>query len=93
MELVIFNYGQVARTTPEMEPPSPNFPTTPTGGRLSLDKFDVHQPLLHVCCHRCTSFVKLIEPKFPFQEMIASYQQLRGVKALVEASPQVHRKS
>ncbi|GFX09690.1 hypothetical protein TNCV_652901 [Trichonephila clavipes] len=26
---------------------SPNFPTTPKGGRLSLDNFNVHWPLLH----------------------------------------------
>ncbi|GFV73213.1 hypothetical protein TNCV_2374851 [Trichonephila clavipes] len=27
---------------PEMAPPSPSFHTTPTGGRLSFDRFNVH---------------------------------------------------
>ncbi|GFT26777.1 hypothetical protein TNCV_3709651 [Trichonephila clavipes] len=33
--LVILNQGQVTRTTPDLVPLSPNFPTTPTGGHLS----------------------------------------------------------
>ncbi|GFT00636.1 hypothetical protein TNCV_141811 [Trichonephila clavipes] len=33
------------RTTPELAPSSSNFHTTPTGGHLSLDRFNVHQPL------------------------------------------------
>ncbi|GFS85748.1 hypothetical protein TNCV_2974251 [Trichonephila clavipes] len=33
--------------TPDLVSPSPNFHTTPTGERLSLDIFKVHQPLLH----------------------------------------------
>ncbi|GFV61456.1 hypothetical protein TNCV_2937981 [Trichonephila clavipes] len=45
MGLVIFNHGQVTRTTPELAPSSPNFDTTPTGGRLSHDRFDVHRLL------------------------------------------------
>ncbi|GFX32852.1 hypothetical protein TNCV_889881 [Trichonephila clavipes] len=32
---VILNHGQVAWTTPEVAPPSPNYHTTPTGGRFS----------------------------------------------------------
>ncbi|GFU71989.1 hypothetical protein TNCV_2999721 [Trichonephila clavipes] len=32
---VILNHGQVTWTTPELEPPSPNYHTTPTGGRFS----------------------------------------------------------
>ncbi|GFW30178.1 hypothetical protein TNCV_1054891 [Trichonephila clavipes] len=32
---VILNYGQVTWTTPELAPPSPNYHTTPTGGRFS----------------------------------------------------------
>ncbi|GFU79338.1 hypothetical protein TNCV_2138611 [Trichonephila clavipes] len=32
---VILNHGQVTWTTPEMAPPSPNYHTTPTGGRFS----------------------------------------------------------
>ncbi|GFV07468.1 hypothetical protein TNCV_1738231 [Trichonephila clavipes] len=39
-DLVIVNYGQVTKTTPEQaappSPPSPN--TTPTGGRLSFQQ-------------------------------------------------------
>ncbi|GBN07690.1 hypothetical protein AVEN_16648-1 [Araneus ventricosus] len=35
-DLVIFNQGQVTRTTPELAPPSPNFHTTLTGGRLAI---------------------------------------------------------
>ncbi|GFY31084.1 uncharacterized protein TNCV_4359911 [Trichonephila clavipes] len=31
---VILNHGQVTWTIPEMAPPSPNYPTTPTGGRF-----------------------------------------------------------
>ncbi|GFV82633.1 hypothetical protein TNCV_1618621 [Trichonephila clavipes] len=34
-DLFILSHGQVARTTPEMTPFSPNYHTTPTGGRLS----------------------------------------------------------
>ncbi|GFV70887.1 hypothetical protein TNCV_3040821 [Trichonephila clavipes] len=37
-DLVIFNYGQATRVTPEMVPP-PKFHTTPTGRRLSIDRF------------------------------------------------------
>ncbi|GBM19737.1 hypothetical protein AVEN_888-1 [Araneus ventricosus] len=29
------NRGQMTRATPELEPPSPNFHTTPTGGHLA----------------------------------------------------------
>ncbi|GFU13319.1 hypothetical protein TNCV_3843231 [Trichonephila clavipes] len=32
---VILNHGQVTWTTPELLPPSPNYHTTPTGGRFS----------------------------------------------------------
>ncbi|GFY00548.1 hypothetical protein TNCV_2139451 [Trichonephila clavipes] len=32
---VILNHGQVTWTTPELVPPSPNYHTTPTGGRFS----------------------------------------------------------
>ncbi|GFX75767.1 ATP-dependent DNA helicase [Trichonephila clavipes] len=42
-DLVIVNHGKVTRTTPELDPPSPNFRTTLTGGRLSLDTFNVHR--------------------------------------------------
>ncbi|GFU01762.1 transposable element Tcb2 transposase [Trichonephila clavipes] len=34
-DLVILNHGHVKRMTPELEPLSPNFHTTATGGRLS----------------------------------------------------------
>ncbi|GFW73174.1 hypothetical protein TNCV_484001 [Trichonephila clavipes] len=33
---VILNHGQVTWTTPELAPPSPNYHTPPTGGRLSF---------------------------------------------------------
>ncbi|GFU91501.1 hypothetical protein TNCV_2542691 [Trichonephila clavipes] len=46
-DLVILNHGQVTKTTPKLAPSSPNFRTIPTGGRLSIDRFNVHQPLLH----------------------------------------------
>ncbi|GFS55499.1 hypothetical protein TNCV_1627481 [Trichonephila clavipes] len=32
---VILNHGQVTWMTPEMAPPSPNYHTTPKGGRFS----------------------------------------------------------
>ncbi|GFV61856.1 hypothetical protein TNCV_4106611 [Trichonephila clavipes] len=35
------------RATPELAHPFPNFRTTPMGGRLSLDIFNVHRPPLH----------------------------------------------
>ncbi|GFV59618.1 hypothetical protein TNCV_228591 [Trichonephila clavipes] len=35
------NHNQVTKTTPELAP-SPNFPITPTGGRLSFDIFNEH---------------------------------------------------
>ncbi|GFX50450.1 hypothetical protein TNCV_770221 [Trichonephila clavipes] len=34
-DYVILNHGQVTWTTPELAPPSPNYHTTPTGGRFS----------------------------------------------------------
>ncbi|GBN59774.1 hypothetical protein AVEN_76855-1 [Araneus ventricosus] len=44
MDLVILNCDQMARMTPELAPPSPNFHTTPQGGRLTHDfKINVHQ--------------------------------------------------
>ncbi|GFX45051.1 hypothetical protein TNCV_3431001 [Trichonephila clavipes] len=46
-DLVILNHGQVTWTTPEMTPSSPNFHTTPTKGRLSLDIFNVHRSPLN----------------------------------------------
>ncbi|GFY10319.1 transposase [Trichonephila clavipes] len=41
---VILNHGQVTRTTPELAR-SLIFHTTPTGGCLSLDRFNTHRPL------------------------------------------------
>ncbi|GFS56832.1 hypothetical protein TNCV_2222391 [Trichonephila clavipes] len=41
--VVILNHGQVTWTTPELAPPSPNYHTTPTGGRFSFDRFNVHR--------------------------------------------------
>ncbi|GFV23124.1 uncharacterized protein TNCV_1709941 [Trichonephila clavipes] len=35
LDHVILNHGQVTWMTPELAPPSPNFHTTPTGGRFS----------------------------------------------------------
>ncbi|GFX16969.1 hypothetical protein TNCV_2519461 [Trichonephila clavipes] len=46
-DLGILNHGQVMRTRLELGNPSPNFHTTPTVGRLSLDIFDVHRPPLN----------------------------------------------
>ncbi|GFX35380.1 hypothetical protein TNCV_101871 [Trichonephila clavipes] len=43
MDLGILSHGQVTRTTPELAAPSPNYHTTPTGGRLSLDRFNMHR--------------------------------------------------
>ncbi|GFV43781.1 hypothetical protein TNCV_4609391 [Trichonephila clavipes] len=42
-DLVILIHAQVTRTTPELAPSSPNFHSTPTGGYLSLDRFNVHR--------------------------------------------------
>ncbi|GBO15086.1 hypothetical protein AVEN_237407-1 [Araneus ventricosus] len=43
-DLVILNCGQMTRTTPDLAPPSPNFRTTPAGGRLApYVRFDVQQ--------------------------------------------------
>ncbi|GFW74032.1 hypothetical protein TNCV_545561 [Trichonephila clavipes] len=44
-DLVILNHGQVTRMTPELAPTSPNSHTTPAGGRLSPDRFNVYQPV------------------------------------------------
>ncbi|GFT01026.1 hypothetical protein TNCV_4054281 [Trichonephila clavipes] len=38
IDLVILNHGQVTRTTPELVSSSPNYHTTPMGGRLSSGK-------------------------------------------------------
>ncbi|GBN25944.1 hypothetical protein AVEN_273345-1 [Araneus ventricosus] len=42
-DLVILNLGQVTRTSFELAPPSPNFLTTPAGGRLAHARFEVYQ--------------------------------------------------
>ncbi|GBN47730.1 hypothetical protein AVEN_16287-1 [Araneus ventricosus] len=39
MELVVSNRDQMTRTTPELAPSSPNFRTTPAGGRLNHVRF------------------------------------------------------
>ncbi|GFV42286.1 hypothetical protein TNCV_3165171 [Trichonephila clavipes] len=44
---VILNHVQVTRTTPELVNPSPNFHTSPMGGRFSLDRFIAVLPPLH----------------------------------------------
>ncbi|GFS73311.1 hypothetical protein TNCV_4711911 [Trichonephila clavipes] len=41
-DLVIFKLGQLTKTTPKLAPPSPSFHTTPTGGPLSIGRFNVH---------------------------------------------------
>ncbi|GFS91179.1 hypothetical protein TNCV_2215081 [Trichonephila clavipes] len=41
-DLVTLNHGQVTRTTPKLAPSSPNFHTTLTEGRLSIDRINVH---------------------------------------------------
>ncbi|GFW06441.1 hypothetical protein TNCV_2187751 [Trichonephila clavipes] len=46
-DLIILNHGQVTRMTPELAPSSPNFHTTPMGGRLRLDIFNTQWPPLH----------------------------------------------
>ncbi|GFV73505.1 hypothetical protein TNCV_1539471 [Trichonephila clavipes] len=35
-DYVILNHDQVTWTTPELAPTSPNYPSTPTGGRFSF---------------------------------------------------------
>ncbi|GFX90248.1 protein trachealess [Trichonephila clavipes] len=40
------NHGQVTRTPPDLALP-PNFRNTPTGGRLWLDRFNMHRSPLH----------------------------------------------
>ncbi|GFX48930.1 hypothetical protein TNCV_2797211 [Trichonephila clavipes] len=45
MDLVILNHHQATRTTHELPPPSPNFHTTLTEGRLIPERFNVHHPL------------------------------------------------
>ncbi|GFY33465.1 hypothetical protein TNCV_2227341 [Trichonephila clavipes] len=39
-DFVILNQGQTTRTTPAPAPPIP--PSSPAGGLLSLDKFNMH---------------------------------------------------
>ncbi|GFY06033.1 hypothetical protein TNCV_3863371 [Trichonephila clavipes] len=43
MDLAILNHGHVTSTAPEMASPSPYFHITSTGGRLNLDRFNVHR--------------------------------------------------
>ncbi|GFT04464.1 hypothetical protein TNCV_1929811 [Trichonephila clavipes] len=40
-DLVTLNHGQITGTACKLEPLSPNFHTTPMGGRLSLDRFNL----------------------------------------------------
>ncbi|GFV99446.1 hypothetical protein TNCV_1514161 [Trichonephila clavipes] len=47
MDLVSFKDGQVTKTLPELALTCPNFHTTPMGGHLGFDIYNVHQPLLH----------------------------------------------
>ncbi|GFV42515.1 hypothetical protein TNCV_2905241 [Trichonephila clavipes] len=42
-DLVILNHGQVTRTTPEPTPPSPNYYTTPMGGRFNSLRYSLHR--------------------------------------------------
>ncbi|GFT79878.1 hypothetical protein TNCV_4597951 [Trichonephila clavipes] len=43
MDLLILNHGQMRRTTPELASASPSFHAIPTGGCLSLDRFNVYR--------------------------------------------------
>ncbi|GFV62390.1 transposable element Tcb2 transposase [Trichonephila clavipes] len=43
LNLVFLNHGQVAKSTPELALPSPNFHSPPSGGRLALNGFNLHQ--------------------------------------------------
>ncbi|GFU31905.1 hypothetical protein TNCV_1111601 [Trichonephila clavipes] len=43
-DLITLSHSQVTGMTPELPPPSPCFHTTPTGGRLSLDRFNIIYP-------------------------------------------------
>ncbi|GBN01381.1 hypothetical protein AVEN_110436-1 [Araneus ventricosus] len=48
MDLVILNRGKMARMTPDLPPPFPNFRTTAAGGRLTHEgEFSVHQTHMH----------------------------------------------
>ncbi|GFW44635.1 hypothetical protein TNCV_4481801 [Trichonephila clavipes] len=40
-DFVVFNHSQVTRMTPDLTPLSPKFHSTPKGGRLSIDRFNV----------------------------------------------------
>ncbi|GFV74750.1 hypothetical protein TNCV_1039881 [Trichonephila clavipes] len=46
-DLVILKHGQVMKMTSELESLSPDFHSIPTGGRFSLDIFNVHRIPLH----------------------------------------------
>ncbi|GFV15423.1 hypothetical protein TNCV_4834491 [Trichonephila clavipes] len=47
-DIVVFNHGQVTRTTPELTPSSsPNFHTIPTVELMSLNRFNVQWPRLN----------------------------------------------
>ncbi|GFX15173.1 hypothetical protein TNCV_2708781 [Trichonephila clavipes] len=44
-DLVVLSHGHVMKTTPQQA--HLYFHTPPTGGRLSLNIYNMHQPLLH----------------------------------------------
>ncbi|GFV04153.1 hypothetical protein TNCV_917741 [Trichonephila clavipes] len=47
MDIVAFNHALVTKMIPKLTPPSPNFQTTLTKGRFSLNIFNLHWPPLH----------------------------------------------
>ncbi|GFY22662.1 hypothetical protein TNCV_2179231 [Trichonephila clavipes] len=75
MDFEILNHGQVKRMTPELASPSPNFHTTPTGGRLSVDKFNVHQLLYTAGLKRVSASDKgwWVYPLDPHPDSISLY--------------------
>ncbi|GFV42785.1 DUF4817 domain-containing protein [Trichonephila clavipes] len=74
-DLVILSLGQVTRTTSELTHLSPHFHTTPMGGCLSLDRFNMHRLLYTVGLHAL---------------LVEWLRQQTKLPHLSEANPQVY---
>ncbi|GFU28171.1 uncharacterized protein TNCV_1977461 [Trichonephila clavipes] len=77
--------------TPELALPSPNFYTTPTEGRLSLDSFNVHHPLTlhsHQGCQRRANQRLDLSDEAHF--WLNGYVNKQNGRIWSEANPQVY---
>ncbi|GFX15369.1 hypothetical protein TNCV_3302981 [Trichonephila clavipes] len=78
-DLAILNHGEVTRTTLEkpFTPFSPDFHTTPTGGHLSLDRFNVHCPPPYMGGSRLELIIRRSRVRYLDHQATAAIQESR----------------